>query len=249
MREWVRHAEQLRSEGLADRFVEATALMLGMPYFDGPLGEGDAGGPDPDPRFDFTRADCVTYLEQALAVALATPSEEDSFLAALDAIRYAGGTPDFGARNHYMFRDWIPANAWLVENVTEAVGGGRTRVVRRTIDRGKFLREHGAEPIPGRDDPGEIEERIIPSTAAKDVAATIESGDLVFWVGSGAGIDVGHTGLAVRGPAGELLFRHASRKAGRALEEPFADYAAHWGAEGFLVLRVRDDAKLPARAD
>ncbi|MGQ0720307.1 MAG: N-acetylmuramoyl-L-alanine amidase-like domain-containing protein [Candidatus Eiseniibacteriota bacterium] len=246
--EWIRHAEQLAAERLTDRFVEATALFLGTPYFDGPLGEGDAGGPDPDPRFDFSRADCVTYLEQALALALATPSDEASFLAALDAIRYAGGRPDFGARNHYMFRDWAPANAWLVEDVTAAVGGERTRVVRRTIDRAKFLREHGAEPVPGRDDPGVIEERIIPGEAATQVEAAIRSGDLVFWVGRGEAIDVVHTGLAVRDTGGQLLFRHASSKAGRALDEPFAAYAARLNAEGFLVLRLREEAKPPARA-
>lgn len=246
--EWVPHAEQLRAERLADRFVEATALFLGTPYFDGPLGEGDAGGPDPDPRFDLSRVDCVTYLEQSLALALATPSDEASFLAALDAVRYAGGRPDFGARNHYMFRDWAPSNAWLVEDVTSSVGGERTRVVRRTIDRAKFLREHGAEPVAGRDDPGVVEERIIPSDAAKEVEPGLRSGDLVFWVGRSEAVDVVHTGLVVRGADGELLFRHASSKAGRALDESFAAYAARLNAEGFLVFRLRDGAKPPALA-
>lgn len=247
--EWVRHAEQLRAERLADRFVEASALFLGTPYFDGPLGEGAAGGPDPDPRFDLSRADCVTYLEQSLALALAAPPEEASFLAALDAIRYAAGKPDFGSRNHYMYRDWIPSNAWLVEDVTATVGGDRTRIVRRTIDRAKFLHEHGAEPVPGRDDPGVIEERIVPREAAAEVDAAMKSGDLVFWVGKAEGIDIVHTGLVVRSNSGELLFRHASSKASCALDEPFAEYAARMTSnEGFVVLRLREGAKTPPRA-
>jgi hypothetical protein len=233
---------------LVERFVAASALFLGAAYQDGPLGEGDAGGPDPDPRVDFDRADCVTYLEQSLALALCAGGDSaaapDAFLRALDRIRYRDGEVAFAARNHYMERDWASANAWLVEDVTERTAPGGTVELTRTIDRAQFLREKGAEPRPGVDDAAPLSMRAVPRESAGAVAPAIRSGDLIFWTGRKDGIDVVHTGLAVRDASGALLFRHASSTAGKVTEQPFADYAAHATfASGFLVLRLREDAR------
>jgi hypothetical protein len=72
------------------------------------------------------------------------------------------------------------------------------------------------------------------------VADAVESGDLVFWVGRKDGIDIVHTGMAVRGDDGTLLFRHGSSRAERVLDEPFLDYSARSGFTiGFVVLRLR----------
>jgi hypothetical protein len=237
---WMELAAGLTAADRADRFVEASALFLGTPYVDGPLGEGEAGGPDPDPRCDFSRADCVTFLEQSLALAVADPAEPESFLHALDRIRYRDGNVDFGARNHYMALDWTPANAWLVEDATAAVGGDAVQVVSRRIDRATFLKERDTEPVPGRDDARDLPITYVPSEAAPRVADAVESGDLVFWVGRKDGIDIVHTGMAVRGDDGTLLFRHGSSRAERVLDEPFLDYAARSGFTiGFVVLRLR----------
>ena len=47
------------------------------------------------------------------------------------------------------------------------------------------------------------------------------------------------------GNDGELLFRHASSKAGRVLDESFLAYAeGATFAEGFLVLRLREGARV-----
>lgn len=245
--DWRIYASRLREADPAARFVEATALFLGTPYFNGPLGEGEAGGPDPDPRCDFSRVDCVTYLEQSLALALADPDREGSFLRLLDAIRYRDGRVGFAERNHYMVLDWIPDNAWLLEDVTAEVGGERTRRVRRTIDRAQFLRGQGAEPRPGLDEPRDVEADIVPIEAWEEAAPALRSGDLVFWVGRKEGILVVHTGLVVREADGRLVLRHGSSRAGVVRDEPFGDYAAGATfAEGFLVLRLREDAATAA---
>jgi hypothetical protein len=244
---WMKYALRLGNGSLTERFVEATRLLLGTPYHDGPLGEGDAGGPDPDPRYDFERADCVTYLEEALALSLA--SEGMRFLEALDAIRYRGGSVTYADRNHYMVLDWVPANAWIVEDVTREIGGAFTQTVHRTIDRAAFLREHGAEPRETIDDRRELSIEVIPIEALARVEPALRSGDLVFWVGKREGICVVHTGLAVRSEKGELLHRHASSKAGQALDESFADYAGRASfAVGFMILRVRDGATVASGA-
>ncbi len=246
---WPALTAKLDAPTLAGRFVQATALFLGTPYADGPLGEGDAGGPDPDPRVCFDRADCVTYLEQSLALALIRDSGRsvpmhDPYLAALDRIRYRDGNVSYADRNHYTSRDWIPNNAWLLEDVTRSVAPGATVLVERTIDRAAFLRDHGAEPRPGLDDPRTVSAHIIPRESVAAAAPNLVSGDLVFWAGRKDGILIVHTGLAVLPDGGApVLFRHASSKAGKVTEEPLADYAARAGfSAGFLVLRLREDA-------
>jgi N-acetylmuramoyl-L-alanine amidase-like len=241
-RPWDEYLRQVRADGLVDRFLQATHALLGTPYANGPLGEGEGATPDPDPLVDFTRVDCVTFLEESLALALTT-GPDGPFLANLDRIRYDRGHVDFAERNHYMVTDWIPANAWLVEDVTSSLAPGVARVVTRTIDRAAFLRGHGAAARPGLDDPRTRDLAYIPTESLAAVAPQVRSGDLVFWVGKADGIFVVHTGLAVRRADGTLDLRHGSSAAGHVLDEPFADYAARAKfAIGFLVLRLRDDA-------
>src|SRR4030095_15162729 len=67
---WKAFTPKLSQSALVARFVEGSRLLLGVPYVNGPLGEGEVGGPDPEPRYDLTRADCVTFLEESLALAL-----------------------------------------------------------------------------------------------------------------------------------------------------------------------------------
>jgi hypothetical protein len=246
--EWQRLAARLTADDPVERFIQATSLFRGVPYHNGPLGEGDAGGPDPDPRCDFERADCVTFLEQSLALAVADPADPASFPAVLDAIRYRDGRVSYVTRNHYMVRDWIPANAWLLDDVTAEVGGEHVERVERTIDRASFLRDNGAEPRDGVDDARVMEVHFVPSSALAAVAPALKSGDLIFFLGKANGIFVVHTGLVVRHADGGLTLRHGSSRAGKVQDESFAKYSAHSrSTQGFLVLRIRPDAAPPAR--
>ncbi len=244
---WESLEPKLRSPDLVDRFVEASRLLLGIPYANGPLGEGDVGGPDPDPRVDLTRADCVTYLEESLALALSARRNERDFLRILDAIRYQGGEVGFVTRNHFTMRDWVPANAWLLDDVTATVGEGHIETVRKTIDRATFLRDQGAEPREGLDAPGTIEFVMIPTAKAGACADRLRTGDLVLWVAKKDGLDIAHTALLVRDPkSGALLQRHASSRAGKVTDEPFSAYAERASfALGIVVLRVVPEAVVP----
>ena len=51
---------------MADRLELATRPFVGAPYVLSPLGEGDLGGTDPDPRLRFDAFDCTTFVETAL---------------------------------------------------------------------------------------------------------------------------------------------------------------------------------------
>lgn len=241
---WTSLAPRLRSPDLVDRVLEASGLLLGTTYEGGPLGEGDGATVDSDPRVDFTKVDCVTYLEESLALALSARRTEADFMKILDAIRYANGEVEFAARNHYMMRDWVPANAWLVDDVTKVVGPGKTRVIKKTIDRATFLRDQGAAPRPGVDDAGALSFDALPLAALAAVGSELRSGDLLLWVAKKDGIDIAHTGMVMRDPKdGSLVHRHASSKSGKAVDEPLLAYAGRSTFfDGVVVLRVKPEA-------
>jgi hypothetical protein len=207
---WKSFTPQLSQSDLVARFVEASRLLLGVPYVNGPLGEGDVGGPDPEPRYDLTRADCVTFLEESLALALTAPRSDPSYVPILDAIRYHDGKVGFASRNHYMVLDWIPSNSWLLEDVTDdVVSDGHTRKIEKEIDRAAFLRDHGVEPRPGIDKLEKVEIEMIPIDDVRAAEAGLRSGDLVMWVAKKEGIDIAHTGMVVRAKDGSLIHRMA----------------------------------------
>jgi hypothetical protein len=106
---------------LQARLLKASERFLGTAYGESPLGEGE--GVDKDPRLRWDRVDCVTFVEETMALSLAhAPSE---LLPLLDRIRYRDGTPTYTSRNHLMEADWLPQNtkAGFVRDVTQALGG------------------------------------------------------------------------------------------------------------------------------
>jgi len=103
------------------RLLAASARFLGTPYGVSPLGEGT--GFDADPRLRWDKVDCVTFVEESLALALARRVED--VLPQLDAIRYRDGRVAYEWRNHLMEADWLPANSrrGYVRDVTATLGG------------------------------------------------------------------------------------------------------------------------------
>src|SRR5262245_14095612 len=54
---------------LADRLLATSERFLQTPYHLSPLGEG--GGTDPDPYFRLDAVDCLTFVEETIAMSLA----------------------------------------------------------------------------------------------------------------------------------------------------------------------------------
>jgi hypothetical protein len=105
---------------LAERVVEVSARMLGTPYIHSPLGEGE--GKDPDPPLRFDAVDCLTYVEQVLALSLARSPDDAPRI--LGELRY-GARPTYEDRNHLMEAQWLPNNVQkgYLRPVTRALGG------------------------------------------------------------------------------------------------------------------------------
>jgi hypothetical protein len=87
---------------------------------------------DPDPTFRPDAVDCLTFVEQALAMSMARSDSEVQAL--LERIRYAS-TPTYEGRNHLMEAQWLPNNQrkGFVADVTRRYGREDTVRVQKTL--------------------------------------------------------------------------------------------------------------------
>jgi hypothetical protein len=125
-----------------------SAKQVGKPYDAfGPLGEGENGVVSSKPLVCESKFDCVTFVEHVVAESVS--SSPDQLLSNLVQIRYAGGKISYIRRNHFTDLDWIPQNTanGVFSDITGRVGGASTQTVTATIDRGQWLKNHGADRI------------------------------------------------------------------------------------------------------
>ncbi len=227
---------------LPGRLVTATEGFLGTRYVLSPLGEGE--GHDPDPMIRFDAVDCVTMVEQAMALSLAV--DDSQLVPTLDRLRYSG-TPSWNHRNHVMEAQWLPANLarGYVKDVTRQYGGAATRVVTKVLDdatwrtksaRGLALDE-ASQPR------GTFSLEVVPAARVLEALAHAPAGLVVVVVRADKPslvTRVSHVGVLVQGPKGPTL-RHASRSYKKVVDEPLAHYLernldfASWTIEGLAL--------------
>ncbi len=107
----LREVADIRADSTANlalRIERLSATLLGRAYRLDPLGEGAGSVIDPDPLWSLNFFDCLSLVETVLALARSTTAAQ--FVSELRAIRYHGGEPQFGTRNHFMEADWLPQN-------------------------------------------------------------------------------------------------------------------------------------------
>jgi hypothetical protein len=203
--------------------VEAGRHFLGAPYLPDTL---EREGPE-ELVVNLRAFDCVTFVENAVALAGLIHTGSTDFLsyaAAIEKLRYRHGRCNgFPSRLHY-FTDWLFDNGrkGLVRDITAGLGGVpyRKRFHALTDRRGE---------LPGLADPAAYRRmRIIegicsrrplfhlPKENWQGIEAGIAAGDLVAITTDQAGIDVSHVGIAVRF-RGALHLLHASSAVGSVL--------------------------------
>jgi hypothetical protein len=205
---------------LPDRLDRVSARFLGRPYLAFPL----IGGPGADEVL-VTRTDafdCVTFAEAAIALATArTPA---GYARRLAAIRYLGGRVRWIDRNHYMSR-------WLARNVR---AGHVARVLpSRWVWAGapRQLSVLAGYPVQT------WRPRYLPSASLGELTVHAEPGDLVAFVSNKPDLDTFHVGLLIPRPGAPLAARHASRSAGRVIEQDLAEFLRENDVPGMLVAR------------
>lgn len=202
------------------RVSEVARAGLGTTYHDGPLGEGPDGEYDTDPLIDLSRVDCVTYVEQCLA--LAAGRDYNDVVAKLQRIRYAGGAVDFSTRNHFLVSDWLQNNAWCIERTGQL--GASTETVTRTISKKGFFKRVNA-PALGQTTPDrDVSLTYIPVEHVAVAETGIRAPSLVVFIGKIDWLFALHCGIFVPGETGGGKLYHASSKSGAVVAVDLSDY-------------------------
>lgn len=167
--------------------------------------------------------DCTTYVENVLALSLMLKNDKDDFdtyAAYLEKIRYKNGKLNgYASRLHY-FSEWIINNEQkgLTKNITGDIGGIE---IEKDIN---FMSTH-RQLYPFLKDDGNFkgiqqsEIKIsqssvcyLPQNQIKENEESILSGDIIALTTSIKGLDITHTGIAIREKDGRIHLLHASSK-------------------------------------
>ncbi len=240
---------QLREQPLSARIEGLSQAFLGTAYVLSPLGEGDAGVKDRDPLIRYDAVDCVTLVEEVMAMSLAPDAA--SRLETLNRIRYGNdGTPAWEARNHIMEAQWLPKNIerGYLRDVTRTYAGQHTVRAPKTLTSKTWAEKNGVElSLPVQLRPvGTFTLDVVPAAAALSVLARAPSGLVVVVVRADrpkAVTRVSHVGFLIQTPQGPVL-RHASRTYTHVADEPLAHYLTRnldfgkWTIEGLALFEV-----------
>lgn len=247
---WASMGEAQRADAMAhlktlptlrERLLEATEGFVGSPYVLSPLGEGS--GHDPDPLIRLDAVDCVTLIEQSIALSTAEPA---NLVQTLSALRY-DGEPAWENRLHVMESQWLPQNVkrGLLRDVTAQWGGAKTRRVKKVLTASTWKEKSGvglALP-PERQLAGTFEFDIVPAKFAAAALRKAPAGLLVVVVRAdrpSVVTRVSHVGVLVQSKKGPML-RHASRSFKKVVDEPLSSYLsrnldfAWWTIEGLAL--------------
>ncbi len=240
---------EVRQSPLSERLVSLSGGFIGTPYVVSPLGEGS--GRDADPQVRYDAVDCVTMIEEVMAMSLAPDAA--SRLEWLNRIRYAGD-PAWQTRNHIMEAQWLPNNLarGLLRDVTAVYGAKKTRVVTKVLSEKTWAEKNGVElALPEEVQPrGTFSLNIVPADEVLKAVAKAPSGLIVVVVRADrpkAVTRVSHVGLLIQTPKGPVL-RHASKSFKRVADEPLGHYLsrnldfAKWTIEGMALFEVVEPA-------
>lgn len=235
--------DKLCSDILMD---ETAKFFLGVPYV------GKTLEYEPERLIvNLREMDCMTFVENVLALAEASASGTPSwqtYLEKLQQIRYRDGKiEDYISRLHYT-SDWIYENEkkGLVADITKEIGG-----VPLAMDV-SFVSTHPESYMQLQSHPEyiavmakkekEINSRqyyYIPKEEIDKREAQIRTGDIVCFVTSIKGLDISHVGI-VHKEGDKMTFIHASSGKKRVIinEESLQDYVLGIKkSKGIMVLR------------
>lgn len=238
---------------LAERLLEISEAFLDTPYVVSPLGEGE--GFDGDPRFRWDGVDCLTLVEQTLALALTRPDGsalEQQVLSVLDRIRY-GRTVSYGQRNHLMEAHWLPSNLakGFLRNVTPTHGRDAMQRTGKVLTKTTWSsRSSTALSLPvERQAIGSFPLEILPLEAALAASRSIPSGTLMLVVREDLPLKatrITHLGFIVQKRKRTYL-RHAARNTfGRVIDEDLATFLTRnakytkWRVSGVMLLELTE---------
>lgn len=228
---------QARGLSFPQRLEAIARAFVGTPYKDGPLGEGSDGKYDKDPLMDLSCADCVTFVEQVIALAVSKTHKEA--FQQLQRIRYKDGRIDFETRNHFMVADWVVNNPWC-HDVTRDLGVPVTEVTR-TISKRAFFPKVNAPELGQNTTDREMTAACVPLEHVAAAVGQLPGPSLILLIGKVDWLFAVHSGLFLRDANGKAHFFHASSKTGKVIDDNLAAYLAGSTRHlGFSAYRIEE---------
>ncbi|MCX6170524.1 MAG: DUF1460 domain-containing protein [Ignavibacteriales bacterium] len=231
--------------------IEIGKSFLGTDYSAGSLEKGD----EEKLVVHLTGLDCYTFLESSLVFARCIKEGKNSFddyQNELTNIRYRKGKLDeYPSRLHY-FSDWIydMNKRGIGKDITKEIGGKpydkKIYFMSTHIDAYRQLKNNPKFV----DEIAKIEKEIssrkyyyVPQEEISKVEDKIQSGDIIGITTNVEGLDIAHTGIAIRMDDGRIHLMHAPNVGYKVqiTEKPLADYIkGNKKQTGIMVLRPAD---------
>ncbi len=238
--------EDIEATTLGDSIVKIGTSFLGTPYVEKTLEIGAIE----TLVINLRGLDCTTFVENVLAFTATLNTNEKlftDFAKNLETIRYRNGDLDgYPSRLHY-FTDWIRDNEkiGLVKDITTDLGGIKLEKPINFMgthrDLYPFLKDdENFKRI--QETEAELAKEVLcylPQNEIQNQEHQIQSGDIIALATSIKGLDVTHTGFAIKQPNGRIHLLHASSSGEvKITKEPLADYLKNIKSNiGILVAR------------
>ena len=244
----IEEAIAVRSLSLDQRLDRVSKLLLQRPYKVDAIGEGKA--PDSDPIFRYDVFDCLTFVEEVLALTL--PYDPLDAPKIRQRLRYGSdGGIDYDNRNHFMLQQWIPngIESGILEDVTSDLGA--SVLMEKTVSKNTWMRWKSRSRFHLSDEQfpvGEYQLDILPTDEAMAVLHDIPKGALILTVRENRSyvpIVVTHIGFVVPSADPDRpMIRHATKMGAQPrVRNDFLDwYLEHlsnykyWKVAGIVVL-------------
>lgn len=198
------------------------------------------------------KTDCILFVEMCLALTQTIKSDDPSFenfCRYTQKLRYRDGKVDgYASRNHYT-SSWIrqgQKNGIFCE-VSKDLGGSP---LNQHVD---FMSTHLESYKQLKDNPGMVVKIMqaeselnkdkyyfLPQNDLPTLAKGIKEGDIICFVTTVDGLDIGHVAIAVK-QNGQMHFIHASTNAMKVIidKQTIADYVlTHKSSKGVRVVRI-----------
>lgn len=240
--------KNLSSKPINEVVIEIGKSFIGTDYVAYTLEKGDKESL----VVNLTGLDCYTFTESTFALARCIKKGKTSFedyLKEIETLRYRDGKMgEYPSRLHY-FSDWIfdINKRGIGKYIVKEIGGEK---INKKID---FMTTHIDSYRQLKENPKfvdeikKIEEEIsardyyyIPQSKIQELESKIHTGDIVGITSSLDGMDIAHTGIAIKMDDGRIHFMHAPivGKKVQITEKPLADYiAGNKKQTGIMLIR------------
>ena len=236
-----------KDEPAGTLMVRIAKQFLGTAYVGGTLEQ------EPEQlTINMDKTDCILFVEMCLALTQTIKSDEhtfENFCRNTMNLRYADGQVDgYASRNHYT-SSWIRQgeNNGIFHEVSKELGGSK---LDQHIN---FMSSHLESYKQLKDNPGMVVKIMateaslnkesyyyLPQNDITNLSKGIKEGDIICFVTSVDGLDIGHVALAVE-QNGQMHFIHASTSAMKVItdKQTIADYVlTHKSSKGVRVVRI-----------